>query len=134
MVQEAYEWLGTPYVHAGDIKGKNGAVDCAMILISIFKKFGFIPEDFDPRPYSPSWHLHQNEARYMAGLEQFSKQIETPRPGDIAMYRFGRHASHGAMIVSEDLLIHAHKKNGQVALCERRSMARHLDSYWSVFV
>lgn len=133
IVQEAHEWIGTPYVHAGDIKGPHGAVDCAMLLIRIFAKVGIVPADFDPRPYSPNWHIHQNEQRYMAGVEKYSHVVRNPRIGDIATYRFGRHASHGAIIVSDDLVIHAHKRNGNVELCERSSLLPWFDSYWSVF-
>lgn len=134
IVREAYEWIGTPYVHGGDIKGPNGAADCAMSLIRIFSNaIGIPPADYDPRPYSPNWHIHQNEQRYMGGMEKFARVVTQPTVGDIALYRFGRHASHGAVIVSEDLVIHAHKRAGNVELCERSSLLPWLDSYWSVF-
>jgi len=48
------------------------------------------------------------------------------------MFRFGRHPSHAAIIVSDIHMIHAHKRDGQVILCERSSMQERLDSYWSV--
>lgn len=133
VVCEAFEWTGTPYLDCGDVKGPTGAVDCAMVLIRIFQTSGHVPKYYDPRPYNPDWHNHQDEKRYMAGLEKFSKQVESPLPGDIAMYRFGRHASHGGIVVSDQHIIHAHKRIGFVELCERNSMAPHLDSYWSVF-
>lgn len=133
IVEEAYSWLGTPYGNCGDVKGPNGIVDCAMILVRVFSAVGILPLTFDPRPYNSNWHLHQDEARYMAGLEQWAHQVATPGIGDIPMYRFGRHASHGAIIVSDDLIIHAHKDIGKVMLCERRAMEARLDSYWSVF-
>lgn len=133
IVREAYEWLGTRYVNCGAIKGLNGAVDCAMLLCRVFQAVGIVPADYDPRPYNPNWHLHQNEKRYLAGLEKYAHQIRSPGMGDIAMYRFGRHASHGAILVSDDLLIHAHKRAGQVELCERRAMDHWFDSYWSCF-
>jgi len=131
IVREAYSWTGTPYQNCGDVKGPQGAVDCAMLLIRIFVAVGAI-EDFDPRPYSSNWHLHQDEARYLAGLEKYSHRVDEGKPGDIAMYRFGKHASHGAIIVSDDHVIHAHKRDGQVILCERSAMLNRLDSYWSV--
>lgn len=131
IVREAHEWLGTPYTNCGDVKGSQGAVDCAMLLIRVFVAVGAI-DDFDPRPYSSNWHLHQDEARYLAGLEKYAHRVEEGKLGDIAMYKFGKHASHGAIIVSEDLLIHAHKNVGEVILCERSAMRGCLDSYWSV--
>jgi cell wall-associated NlpC family hydrolase len=131
IVREAYEWVLTPYGNCGDIKGPNGCVDCAMLLIKVFANVGAI-EYFDPRPYSSNWHLHQDEARYMAGLEKYAHRVDEGKLGDIAMYRFGKHASHGAIIVSNDLIIHAHKTNEKVEPCERRALESKLDSYWSV--
>jgi cell wall-associated NlpC family hydrolase len=131
IVREAFEWISTPYGNCGDIKGPNGCVDCAMLLIRVFANAGAI-EYFDPRPYNSNWHLHQDEARYMAGLEKYAHRVDEGLLGDIAMYRFGKHASHGAIIVSDDLIIHAHKRDGQVIQCERSSMLSRLDSYWSV--
>lgn len=131
IVRESYEWVGTPYGNCGDIKGPQGCVDCAMLLIMVFSAVGAI-EYFDPRPYSSNWHLHQDEARYLAGLEKYAHRVEEGKLGDVAMYKFGRHASHGAIIVSDDLVIHAHKNVGQVILCERSAMQERFDSYWSV--
>lgn len=102
-----------------------------MILIRVFAAVGAIP-DFDPRPYSSDWHLHQDEARYLAGLDKYAHRVDEGKLGDIAMYRFGRHASHGAIIVSDEYVIHAHKNAGQVILCERSALEARLDSYWSV--
>jgi cell wall-associated NlpC family hydrolase len=131
IVREAYEWIGTPYGNCGDVKGPKGVVDCAMLLIRVFSNAGAI-EYFDPRPYNSNWHLHQDEARYLAGLEKYAHRVDEGKVGDIAMYRFGRHASHGAIIVSDDLIVHAHKQVGEVALCERSAMLDRLHSYWSV--
>jgi cell wall-associated NlpC family hydrolase len=134
VVRESFDWISTPYVNCGYVKGPNGATDCAMLLVGVFVSAGLIPKDYDPRPYNPDWHLHQSEERYLAGLDQFAHLIDTPRPGDIALYRFGRTASHGAIVISDDLIIHAHKHAGQVELCERRLLeVDHLDSFWSIF-
>lgn len=104
-----------------------------MLLVAVYRAVGLIPKDYDPRPYNPDWHLHQSEERYLAGMERLSHQVEKPEPGDIALYRFGRTASHGAIVIDDDLIIHAHKHAGQVELCERRLFEPdRLDSFWSV--
>jgi NlpC/P60 family putative phage cell wall peptidase len=137
VVAEAWTWLRTPYIHLADIKGIGA--DCAMILVRVYQAVGIVP-DFDPRPYEPEWFLHQDEERYMAGLEKYSHRVETPGLGDIALYRMGRTASHGAIIVSDQHVIHAYRPHGNVELCERHSAIffdqkgrSRLDSCWSVF-
>lgn len=131
IVAEAHTWLRTPYHHLADIKGIG--TDCAMLLVRVYQAVGIVPADFDPRPYEPEWYLHQDEERYMAGMERYSHRVETPQLADIALYRFGRTASHGAIIVSDEFVIHAHRPHGNVELIERRALAERLDSYWSVF-
>ncbi len=132
IVAEAMSWIGTPYVECGDIKGPQGAVDCGMLLVRVFVDLGFAPP-FDPRPYKPDWHLHRTAALYVAWLEKYSHKTNIGRLGDIAMYKYGRHASHGGIIVSDDLIVHAHKTARQVELFERRTIVDKLDSYWSIF-
>jgi NlpC/P60 family putative phage cell wall peptidase len=132
LVAEAYSWLGTPYHNLGDLKGVG--VDCAMLLVRAFQAAGLVP-DFDPRPYEPEWFLHRDEERYLAGMEKYSKRIdpEATQPGDILVYRFGRTASHGAIVVSDDLMIHAYRPLRAVVLQERRALLERFDSAWSVF-
>jgi NlpC/P60 family putative phage cell wall peptidase len=133
IVDEARSWLSTPYHHLGDIKGIG--VDCAMILVRVYQAVGMVPTDFDPRPYEAEWYLHRDEERYMAGMEQYSHRIELAdaKPGDIALYRFGRTAAHGAIIVDHEMMIHAYKPHGNVELCEMRTHEHRLDSVWSLF-
>lgn len=130
IVAEAYTWLGTPYVPMGAVKGVG--VDCAMILIRIAQHVGVVPAEYDPRPYPPDWYLHRDEERYLAGLDRWSRRVDAGLPGDIALYRFGRCAAHGAVIVSDELMIHAYLPHGQVGLMERRALEHRFDSYWSV--
>lgn len=132
IVAEAQSWLGTKYHHLGDIKGVG--VDCAMLLVRIYQAVGLVP-DFDPRPYAPEWFLHRDEERYLAGMEKYSRRIEhaDALPGDLLIYRFGRTASHGAIVVDDDLIIHAYRLHQNVELHERRALLDRFDSAWSVF-
>ena len=112
---EAMSWLGTPYHHLGDVKGVG--TDCAMILVRIYSSLGLIPRTTDPRPYAPDWHLHRGEERYLGWLEQFGHHVETPRVGDVAVWRFGRTYSHGAVVVDEGgTIVHAYRDAGCVTL------------------
>ena len=42
LVAEALSWLGTPYHHAGRIKG--GGTDCGMLILQTFINVGLIPD------------------------------------------------------------------------------------------
>ena len=137
IIVEAMSWCGTPYRHMGDIKGIG--VDCAMLLIRVYGALGFVPSDYDPRPYSPEWYFHRTEELYLAGMEKYSHRVECPQPGDIAVYRFGKTASHGAIIVDNQCVVHAHRPDRSVTMAEMRAGIfldpkgkSRLHSYWSV--
>lgn len=132
IVAEARTWLGTPYHHLADLKGVGA--DCAMLLVRVYQAVGVVPV-FDPRPYAPEWFLHRDEERYLAGMEKYSHRIEhgAAQPGDLLVYRFGRTASHGAIVVSDDLILHAYRPHRCVELHERRALLERFDSAWSVF-
>lgn len=106
IVAEALSWLRTPYHHQAAVK--SAGVDCAMLLVCVFRGRGRVPADLDPRPYSPQWHLHRSEEKYLGWLDAFGERIEAPLPGDVGVWRFGRTFSHGAIVVTPDLhVVHA---------------------------
>jgi cell wall-associated NlpC family hydrolase len=110
---EAVSWLGTPYHHHGDVKGVG--VDCAMLLVRVYSAVGLTPPQLDPRPYAYDWHMHRSEERYLNTVMQFADQVDTPLPGDITLWRFGRAFSHAA-IMTDGLggIVHAYRDAGCV--------------------
>jgi NlpC/P60 family putative phage cell wall peptidase len=115
VVREALTWLGTPYHHHGRIKGAG--VDCAMLLLEVYQRAGLIPEGYDPGIYAPEWHLHRSEELYLAGVERFATPLPEgaePQPGDIALFRFGRTISHGAIVLEWPGVIHSYRGQGVV--------------------
>lgn len=115
ILAEARSWLGTPYHHLGDVKGAG--VDCAMILVRVYAAVGLTPHDFDPRPYAPDWHLHRSEEKYLGFVENYGYRVDTPLPGDIALWRFGRAYSHAAIVLDADgTILHAYRDAGCVVL------------------
>lgn len=115
IVAEAQSWLGTPYHHRARVKGAG--VDCAMILIEVYATVGLV-DTFDPGEYPPDWMMHREEERYLGLVEKFGEQVETPKPGDIAVWKFGRTFSHGAIVIDWPQIIHAHRKTGGVVLAD----------------
>lgn len=112
VIDEAHSWLRTPYHHQGAVKGVG--VDCAMILVEVYKAVGLIPADLDPRPYPVEWHLHRDFERYLGWLDIYATRTEDPKPGDISIFKFGRCFSHSAIIVAEHTVIHSYLKQGVV--------------------
>jgi cell wall-associated NlpC family hydrolase len=126
-VAEAKTWLGTPFRDQADVKGPNGAVDCAMLLVKSAAAVGLIPAGFDPRPYAPQWHLHRDEEKFLKVIAQVialrGRGAEvtgadgTPAvPGDVIVWRVGRCFSHGGIVIENDHVIHAYYKTGHVAI------------------
>lgn len=116
---EAMGWLRTPYHHHGDIKGVG--TDCAMLLVRVYAGVGLVPATLDPRPYATDWHLHRSEEKYLAWVEQYGTQVDTPKTGDVVLWRFGRTYSHGAIVLDEQgTIIHAYRDAGAVVLGNMR--------------
>ena len=111
IVAEAMGWVGTRYHHQGRVKGAG--VDCAMILCEVYHACGLIPF-IDPRPYPMDWMLHRSEERYLGWIAKYGDKVADPQPGDIALYRFGRCISHGAIVVGWPEVIHAVRGEGVV--------------------
>jgi cell wall-associated NlpC family hydrolase len=102
---EAESWLRTPYHHMGRVK--HGGTDCLMLLAEVYRDAGVIPQT-DIGFYPPDWHLHRDAERYVEGLLRFAREVEQPpREGDVALFKFGRCFSHGAIVVAWPQLIHA---------------------------
>jgi len=119
-IAEALSWVGTPFVNHADIKGPNGAVDCAMMLTRCAIDTGLVPA-FDPRPYPTHWHVHRDEERFVQFLTDRlgATEIATPRPGDIAVFKFHRTFSHGAVILNAAEMVHAWDGYRQVIVTRR---------------
>jgi cell wall-associated NlpC family hydrolase len=133
IVTEALTWLRTPYVPLANIKGAG--VDCAMLLVEVFRApRGNVPVDFDPRPYPIDWYLHSDAELYLDIVRRFGRRIDTEaQPGDILAYRYGHAVGHAAIVIDDNLVLHASRDAGNVALCERRTLVHRLDSTWSAF-
>lgn len=129
ILAEARSWLGTPWHHAQCAKGAG--VDCAMLLCCVYHAVGLIPW-IDPRPYPPDWHLHRDRERMLEVVERHARPVDDPNPGDVALYRYGRCASHSAIIENDEMLIHADITARQVERRERDALESRLVGYWSV--
>ena len=105
VVAEARSWLGTPWHHRARIKGAG--VDCVQLLAGVFHACGLLP-DIDTGDYPPDWMFHRDEERMLNGLRQYAAEIDSPAPGDVVVFRFGRCYSHCGIIVDAPVMIHAY--------------------------
>lgn len=116
VVEEALSWLKTPYHHEAHVKGHG--VDCAHFLHEVYSAAGMIEWTEIPH-YSPDWHLHRTEEKYLDFILGRAKPADLPYlPGDAVAYRWGRpQVSHAAIIIEwPDVIIHAFKDAGFVVL------------------
>lgn len=104
IIQEAIEWLGTPFHCGSRIKGVG--VDCAQLLAAVYHEVGliaYIPITY----YPPQWFIHHDEERLLIEVEKYAKPIEVPQKGDIAIWKYARCYSHAGIIVDELRFIHS---------------------------
>jgi len=115
VVAEARAWLRTPYHHMGRIKGAG--VDCATLLAEVYAQAGVLPPLELPF-YPPDWHLHRDSERYLDFVLRHAVEISLAshegNPADLALWRFGRCFSHGAIVIGWPLVIHAYAGRGCV--------------------
>ena len=110
VIQEAREWIGTPYKHQHSKKGLG--TDCLGLLIGVYSKLFGKPEEVIP-PYSPGWdEVSKREDMLNAGARYLEQRDGVEyQPGDVLVFRMreGMVAKHCA-IVSEPLrMIHAYQ-------------------------
>lgn len=131
VIAEAITWLGTPYHHQGTVKGAG--VDCGQLLIEVFHAVGLV-DKHDAGYYPSDWHFHRSEERYLMAVQKYAKPTETPQKGDIALFKFGRCISHGAIIVEWPLMIHSHLGRGTVYVnANDAELAGRLAGFYTVF-
>lgn len=132
IVVEALTWLDTPFHHAARLKGCG--VDCANLLAAVFGAAGLIPAVALPA-YPSDWHIHNDEPRFLNELSLHADRLTAcslAQPGDIAMFTYGRHTAHGAIVTAWPQIIHAWKDAGKVVLSEVDSgpLAARLAGVW----
>jgi cell wall-associated NlpC family hydrolase len=108
VVAAARSWIGTPYVDGGEIKGRNGAIDCARLVKQVFVEAGLV-DDFAVAPVVPQWSLHRGEERFIAAVCRCGgrQHAGPPQPGDVVIYRVGRCYAHGGVVVGWPTIVHA---------------------------
>ena len=131
VITEAKSWIGTPYHQQASVKGAG--VDCAYLLMCVYHEVG-LTEMPDVGNYASDWHLHRSEEQYLSWVQKYAKRTENPQTGDIALFKFGRCVSHGAIVLTQDTVIHSYIGLGCVisSLTDNELSGR-LDSFWTLW-
>jgi cell wall-associated NlpC family hydrolase len=69
------EWIGTPYRHMTNMKGRGA--DCTLFIAATMKNAGFLT-DIIFKEYSRDWHLHENNNVVM---ESYAEGANNLLPG-----------------------------------------------------
>jgi cell wall-associated NlpC family hydrolase len=113
VLAEAASWIGTPYQPAQRVKGAGGGVDCLTFVAEVYERAGVVRRVEIPF-YPADWHLHRDVERYVDGVLEYAREVETPQPGDVVLFRFGRCFAHGGIVIHWPRLIHAWNGAGVV--------------------
>lgn len=108
IILESQSWLNTPYIHKQRVKGVG--VDCVQLIIGIALELDLIKlSDIADLPiYSIQEYLHDDSNKLLDILEQYKcKKVKNLRPGDILVFQYGRSASHVAVLLPDNMIIHA---------------------------
>jgi len=128
LIQEALSWRGTPHRHMQKVKGAG--VDCGQVFIEWFGNCGLI-EKFDTGYYPSDFALNSHKDTFLQWIKMFCVETEDPEPGDIAMFKFGRVAAHGALVLPDNKLIHAYIGQGVIVSdINDAELKGRFHSYW----
>lgn len=94
VVAEARDWIGSPYLHQGRLKGQG--VDCLGLLIGVGRSLGLVAPEFDVADYA----RQPEPRRLIAEVGQYLTPIsmEQMQPGDVVVTRFEFDPVHFAIL------------------------------------
>jgi NlpC/P60 family putative phage cell wall peptidase len=109
VVEEARNWIGTPYRHQASLKGVG--CDCLGLLRGVWRALhGAEPE---PVPaYAADWAEANGSEQLAAAARRWLVEIAPAEtgPGDVLLFRWRPHlpAKHAAILSGPDRMIHAY--------------------------
>ena len=115
IVNEAKDCLKTPWHHRACVKGAG--FDCVFFLVHVYNKVGLTNiVDADIPYYPKDIMLHRNSETVLEVVIRYAREVETPLPGDVILWKFGRIYSHAAIVTNYPEIIHASRPDGMVLI------------------
>lgn len=129
VIAEARTWIGTKFMQNQCLKGV--AVDCGRFLTAVYGAVGVkVPQELPNWP--KDWMMHVSSDQYLSIIEQFAHEVETPQPGDVVLFRFGRAYSHSGIVTDYPEMIHSGWRSGvQVGSAAETMFARRPKLFFS---
>jgi len=116
VVAEAMTWLRTRWQHRCRVKGAG--VDCGQFIAACFVNTGLVSEVVVDK-YPRDWMLNKSDELFLGVVRRYLVQITSePLPGDVAVWKYGRGFSHGAVVAGWPTVIHATLSARQVCLAD----------------
>lgn len=116
IIEEAREWIDTPFHHQASVKGVG--CDCAGMVKGVWRELGNdvsgVPADY---PRTPS------NNQLIRILEQYLDRSSTMMPGDVLVFTLLNEPQHIGIMTDSNAVIHAYQPFNKVA--EHR-----LDAKW----
>lgn len=108
VVAVALSWRFTRFHHRARRKGVG--VDCGQFLLACYEEPG-VTEPVKVGFYHFEWFLHDAENPYEEPLRKIAHELagppaRMPLPGEAVLWRFGKHFSHGGIVIEWPRVIH----------------------------
>ena len=116
IVAEGRTWEGTPY-HSGSAALKGVACSCGSFILATYQHFGMVGAVVVPH-FSADFCRHTDSENYLRLVQQHLREVETPLPGDMAVFRLERVFAHAALILDWPLILHVCRRGMRVSLAD----------------
>lgn len=100
VVDKAREYLGTPHIHHGRLKGIG--IDCAGLLICIARELGISEKDFNNTNYSPINNGSELLSEVLGKCHEIPN--EDGRPADVVIMEVFRHPQHCGLLTDVGII------------------------------
>ena len=106
-------WVGTPYHHQEDLKGKG--CDCLGLVRGVWREYYGSSNEEEVPNYSPSWGDHRVDDPLLLVAKKYftEKPFTAQSPGDLLIFRMKPNcaAKHCAIVSGEEHMIHAYSEH-----------------------